>query len=176
MCSNPITPPCAPDLLQGGGSAPRRVTPGALESKDGKVKQLSSLLLGRRSRRERGGKACGSPPSPAAWWEGCCQLCLPPPWEKGDVTRAPPGTQPGARNPTELPPDTGLFWETSPRNCFVLFTAVPGQPITPLLWLAVPPRKHGVHRRVPVLWVAGTNRQTHQYAHTRLHRYERGYL
>lgn len=86
-----------------------------------KMEKLSSWtlwLLGRTRGREEGGKASGFPASLTAWREGCCQFRLLPCWKKVEVTRGPPGRQPGTRNSIELPPKTGLFWRPFPWNCF----------------------------------------------------------
>ena len=100
---------------------PRWVRPGTLESEDGKVKQLLTLwLLGRRRGREQGGKASGFPASLTAWREGCCQFRLLPCWKKAEVTRGPPGRQPGTRNSIELPPETGLFGDLFPETVLTL--------------------------------------------------------
>lgn len=86
------------------------VRPGTLKRENGRVKQLTSLALGPQKGREQGGKASGFPPSLTAWREGCCQFHLLPCWKKVEVTRGPPGRQPGTRNSIVLPPETGPFF------------------------------------------------------------------
>lgn len=112
------------------------VRPGTLERENGRVKQLNSLSLGPRKGRERGGKASGFPASLTAWREGCCQFRLLPCWKKVEVTRGPPGRQPGTRNSIELPPETGPFFgDPFPEIVLTLKTrtviAVQGQFISP---------------------------------------------
>lgn len=119
------------------------------------LKQRNSLALRLQKGREQGGKASGFPASLTAWREGCCQFCLLPCWKKVEMTRGPPGRQPGTRNSIVLPPETGPFFG-DPFSEIVLtlrkkgLSSWFGANSSPLVsWLSLPPWKRICTKEFP---------------------------